>query len=238
MISTLILTTLIAAAPAKSITGDGTTLTTRVVEHPVYDGAAGKTHLRLAKGDEVVIETDWPGVWRGLSFDVEKSRYILTGEFQQGGWLPIRRIRYLDSRSGIYAESRYNGRDFLAFAAVPATDGGWVALVGVLGEGNDFELLLLDSRRDAMVALGAPPAPTPSTNVAPKDLGAECPWTSWPCFHDGWVDLEPEIITFDAGKLKVSYGEGDSPRGRDRKRSVRTWDLEKAMKDSGVGGKR
>ncbi|MFH1533144.1 MAG: hypothetical protein ABIK09_20650 [Pseudomonadota bacterium] len=237
MIATLILTAVFAVAPAKTITGDGTTLTTGVTEHPVYDGAPGKTHLRLAKGDDIVIETDWPGIWRGLACDAEEHRYVLTGEFQQGGWLPIRQIRYLNARSGIYTESQYNGRDFLAFTAVAAADGRWVALVGLLAEGADFKLLLLDTRRDAMVELGVPPAPTPSTDVAPKDLGVDCPWTSWSCFHDGWVDLEPGIITFKDGRLEVSYGEGDSPQGRDRKRTVRSWDLEKTMKKAGVGGK-
>ncbi len=238
MITTLILTAVFAAAPANTVTGDGTTLTTRVIEHPVYDGAAGKIHLRLANGKDVVLETDWPGVWRGLSLDAEEHRYVLVGEFQQGGWLPVRRIRYLNARSRIYAESKYNGRDFLAFTAVASSDGRWVALVGLLGEGDDFKLLLLDVRNDHIVELGVPPAPTPSTDVAPKDLSAKCPWTSWACFHDGWVDLDPGIVTFEKGSLKVSYGEGDSPKGRGKKRTVRSWDLEKAMKDVGTGENR
>ncbi len=238
MITTLILTTLFAAAPVKTVTGDGTSLALQVTERPLYDGAAGKTHVRLAKGDDAVIETDWAGVWHGLSYDGDKSRYVLVGEFQQGGWLPIRRIRYLDARSGIYTESRYNGKDFLAFAAVPSKDGRWVALVGMLGgEGKDFRVLVLETRRDVMLDVAAPPAPTPSTNVAPKDLGADCPWTSWPCFHDGWVELDPGIITFDGATLKISYGEGDSPQGRDEKRTVKTWDLEALLSKAGIGAK-
>jgi hypothetical protein len=238
MITTLLLTTLFAAAPVKTVTGDGTTLSVQVTERPMYDGAAGKTHLRLAKGDEAVLETDWPGVWHGLSYDAQKSRYVLVGEFQQGGWLPLRRIRYLDSRSGIYTESQYNGKDFLAFAAVPSKDGRWVAYVGTLGgEGKDFRVLVLETRLDVMVDVAPPPAPTPSTDVAPKDLGADCPWTSWPCFHDGWVELDPGIVTFAASTLKISYGEDDSPQGRDKKRSLRTWDLEKALEAAGVGAK-
>jgi hypothetical protein len=238
MITTLFLTAVFAAAPVTTVTGDGTTLSVQVTEHPVYDGAAGKTHLRLTKGADVVLETDWSGVWRGLSHDADEHRYVLVGEFQQGGWLPIRQIRYLSDRSGIYTESQVNGRDFLAFAAVPSKDGRWVAFVGLLGgDGGDFVLLGLDTRRDTMTALGAPPAPTPSTDVAPKDLDVECPWTSWPCFHDGWVDLEPGIITFDGSRLTVSYGKGDSPRGRDKARTTRTWDLGRTTKDAGSGGR-
>lgn len=238
MITTLLLTAVFAAAPVKTVTGDGTTLAVQVTHHPVYDGAEGKTHLRLAKGDDVLLEVDWAGVWRGLSYDADKSRYVLVGAFQQGAWLPIRRIRYLDSRSGIYTESGYNGKDLVAFTAVPSVDGRWVALVGVLGGGGeDFRVLVLETRRDAIVDVAPPPAPTPSTDVAPKELGADCPWTSWPCFHDGWVDLDPGIVTFDGATLKISYGAGDSPQGRDKTRTTKSWDLEKVLEGAGIGAK-
>lgn len=237
MITTLLLTAVFAAAPAKTVTCDGTALTVQVTARPLYDGAAGTTHLRMTRGDDVAMETDWPGVWRALSCDPTEHRFVLSGEFQQGGWLPIRRIRYLSERSTLYTESQYNGRDFLAFAAVPAADGRWVAFVGILDEGTEFRLLVLETRLDALLTLGAPPAPPPSTDVAPKDLDADCPWTSWPCFHDGWVEMDPGIITFDGATLKVSDGAKDSPQGRDKERKVRTWDLEKALRDAGIGSK-
>ena len=209
-----------------------TTIELKVTKLPKYDGESGVTRLMVNTrgGGSSVWKGELEGLWRCLGFSRQRGAYILGGEFQQGAWLPVRKIKYLDESTHQLRDSRANGRNWLALSSEDSADGRYIALVGQMQGKEDFVVFVLDTARDRMRTVGKAPAPPPLPDEIDGLSGGR--W-AWGDIYDGYVLMDRGIISFRNGNLVVSYGR-DGPKGRSPKRQTKTWSLEQLL---GLPGK-
>lgn len=211
-------------ARAEALVGTRTTLSVTPLAMPKEDGPAGQTTLELkpsAGGSAKVRVLD--GLWVGLGFAKERKAYVLAGQFQRGAYLPITTVEYLGETGGPPRGSKCCGDGWMALAAVPGPGTRYIVFVG--GEdGTVNELQVLDTLRDRMKTLGAPPLPPPLPRAEWSSAeGQSWQWGGYG--SDGLTPFDPGIIRFvGQDVLRVSFG-SDTFRRRSKKRAVRTWKL-------------
>ena len=202
----------------------------------MHDGSYGAARLELQTlGDHsMVVSQKLEGVWQVLTYVPSTRTFVIGGEFETAGsWLPLNEIRYVDEATGAMRRSRYDGRTWIAFAAVPGPDGRFIVLVGESRPDGSFQdgrfrLQVLDTTKDALYDLGRPPAPPPLSEDDASEFDRDEGW-DWGTPVGGLVEMDPGIITFsDAHTLGVSYG-ADTYKRRARRRRQRSWDLEQTV---------
>jgi len=211
--------------PAAVTMGAATTLAIRVAEAPVHDRSFGKTRIELSGiGKETIKKHEIEGMWRAAGFQTRTKEYVLLGEFGMGAWLPITSIAYLDERTGSLRYSTALSDGWYAFAAVSSKDMKYIAFAG------GRRLWVLHTATDSMKSAGRTPQPPPVTedfclsSIRNSERLGE--WTWGDICVDGYLEMDPGIITFASeDTLKVSYGK-DSFEKRSKKRTTKTIDLQ------------
>lgn len=201
-----------------------------------HDGSYGAARLELQTlaDHRMVVSKKLEGVWQVLTYVPSTRTFVIGGEFEAAGsWLPLDEIRYVDEATGAMRMSRYDSGTWIAFAAAPGPDGRFIVFVGESRadrafEAGPFRLQVLDTTKDALYDLGRPPAPPPLSEDEASQLEPDEGW-DWGSPIDGFVQMDPGIITFsDAHTIRVSYG-ADTIKRRSRQRRQRSWDLARAV---------
>jgi len=201
-----------------------------------HDGSYGAARLELQTlaDHRMVVSQKLEGVWQVLTYVPSTRTFVIGGQFEAAGsWLPLDEIRYVDEATGAMRMSRYDSETWIAFAAVPGPDGRFIVLVGKSRpdgafEDGRFRLQLLDTTKDALYDLGRPPAPPPLSEDDASEYEPADGW-DWGAPVDGFVQMDPGIITFsDAHTVRVSYG-ADTITRRAGRRRQRSWDLERTV---------
>jgi len=196
----------------------------RPVRSPRHDTDYGATVIEFephTPGPHQLIEKE--GLWQVISYVEAANAYLIGGLYEQGAWLPLDALVYVDDASGAWRNSQVDGSRWMAMAAVAAPGGRYVAFIAD-PRGDGFELEVLDALNDKLVRAGTAPSPPP---FAREEWGS--------CSHggrfqwgdpvDGFVEMDPNIMTFpDEQTLVVSYGK-DSCRHRSLKRRLQRWVL-------------
>ena len=220
-----------AIPPAVCSTGTDTVLELGGLSRSLHhDGNDGEAHLVLLnrRTGKVLWSDTYVGEGICLGFNPRIRKYILGIRKQHGIGSRLVQVLYVGEIAGTVQVSAFTKRAIEAFAAVPGPDHHFVAFIGL--EGNDTSLFALDVEKDSLRKLGDAPAPPPLTptereyvKIHPDVL--EGPWEWMASFRDGYMGLDPGIVTFRGPEtLDVSYG-NDTAWARSGQRHVTTYDL-------------
>lgn len=195
-----------------------------------HNGNDGEAHLVLR--DKKTRKVLWSGTYVGegicLGFNPHIRRYIFGIRQEHGIGSRLVETYYVGEIDRKAQASAFTKGAIEAFAAVPGPDRHYVAFIAL--EGNDTSLFVLDVEKDSLRKLGKAPLPPPLTPterdyVKQHPDVLEGPWEWMASFRDGYMELDPGIVTFRGpATLDVSYG-SDTARGRAAERTVATYDL-------------
>lgn len=170
-----------------------------------------KLVLHAAYGAQVLFSGEFPGQWMCFAYHQAERKFILGNVRPRGAWRPLNGIYYLPDNGGSLLASKFNHENYSAFAAIAASDGHYLALIG--GQKGATDLLLLDVARDRIKKIGEAPLPPKQSAQAQKMCGTQAfVWGS--CWANTYQELESTVWRFlPVGGLIVSYG-NDKPQGR------------------------
>jgi uncharacterized protein YndB with AHSA1/START domain len=184
------------------------------------DGPEGSTTLLLrSKAQSAEIASfRWDGDWRVEVYARSRHAYVLSLHGIFGASRAVQAIRYLDESGGLRDAALAPG--WYAYTLVPSSDGRALAFVGTRDPAKGMGLELLDVARDRLVELGRAPGPPP------HDFDCEHQPYGWGAgVGDGYEPMDPGIIEFVDGRLRVSYAD-DTCHARAGRRTIREWPIE------------
>jgi hypothetical protein len=188
---------------------------------PRLDGPEGVTTLSLRprSGAPELASLRWNGDWRVEAYSSLARAYVLSLHGIVGASRAVVAIRYLDE-SGATHESKLNDTGWYAFALVASPDGRALAFVAAREPSKGMGLELLEVATDHVVELGRPPGPPPSASSGcDQDVYA---WGAGAA--DGYETMDPGVIDFVEGRLRVSYG-ADTCHARAARRTIKEWPI-------------
>jgi hypothetical protein len=222
---------------AEKVAGKTVVLQTKVIEQLEYDGSPGKTRINGSPllGTKQTKSFELEGIWHCLGYVTSRKSFLLVGQFQEGAWVPLTKIKYLSEDDFKITDSKYKYNypknqkqpaGWEALAVVPGENLRYVAFVGNLDWGKT-QLMVLDTEKDLIKILGDPPAPPPITDSAlkkeaQKQVQGKWGWDS--LLVGGYTQMDKGIITFKDGVIYASYGK-DTVLKRAKKRTVKSWKL-------------
>jgi len=161
------------------------------------------------------------GRFRVFGYSAAAHAFVVGGFFGAGRSVLLEELWLVDERSGSLRRSRYD-RGLRAGSAVLSPDGQYLALVAGPRSARDrLGLWVYSVFHDALFRLGEPPAPPPVQFACGRARPSR--WQN--IAREGYAELEPEILSFQApARLRASYGR-DTCRERARSRRTRDWDL-------------
>jgi hypothetical protein len=225
-------------SPWRECASPASTLTIESSGYAMHENDTTQGQVRLLTKDGKTFGGYLGGTVGCLAYSRSTGKYVLGQVGGLGAWRPLLSILYVSETTGKLTASRappasteYD--EWYALAAVASDDGRFVALVS--GFGGRIGLTVLDTKRDCMLRIGRPPLPPPSTwaewNVGkPSDFA----WGEADAGTDGFVGMDPGILTWRGRVLEVSYGK-DGPTKRANQRRKKRWDMDGLAGKCSVG---
>jgi len=204
---------------SDSTQGDSTTLVVGFAgPMPRHDATDyGKTTLTLLSKEKKVLFNRVLNNYNCncLGYNRAHRAYVLDS-FGESVIVPaIDAFFYIPEQKPQLLQSKFNSQ-YVAYTTMPGPDLHFVAFVGkCVSDRADAtpHLYVLDTMRDRVVTLGAPPAPPP------------CGKDEWGWGRGAIGELEPSVCKFTSpNSLRVTYG-SDTYRHRAKQRTTRMWNF-------------
>lgn len=207
------------------------------IEHigrPIHEVTLGKSIIRLmdSRSGKELFKKEENGIFYILGFNSTTRDFILGKVLEDGGTLPVAAFYYVNEQAKTFRESKHNWKELRVFASESSPTGSFIACIGyIINTELPARLIILDTKKDEYRITGAAPFPPPLNDTSDCDVwkqrDVEDAWGWSVIFVDGYIKMDPGIISFpDSCTMRVSYGP-DTCRKRSKARTLKDWSLVK-----------